>query len=174
MSSFIHQFLKINSRSLTNFAANRNHVTTVMSQVEILSSFARDLCSAAQHFVCTSESSIQRSEQTVFIVSLRLPSSTIWNPFTTGSPTESSISCSIWTKIQWECVHCSSPVSRFIFTHSNRFGLLVAPRSKPPSEDELAEVSCVCSQPSCHPTELQSSFHSSKLQPSFHSSQFQP
>ena len=37
-----------------------------------------------------------------------------------------------------------------------------------------AEVSYVCSQPSCQPTELQSSFHSSKLQPSFHSSPFQP
>ena len=35
--------------------------------------------------------------------------------------------------------------------------------SKPPSENELAEVSYVCSQPSCHPTELQSLFHSSPV-----------
>ena len=87
----IHQFLKMSSHSLNNFAVNRDHVTTVTSQVEILSSFARDLCSTAQQFVYTSESSIQRSEQSVFIVSLELPSSTLPNPFTTGSPTESSL-----------------------------------------------------------------------------------
>ena len=55
-----------------------------------------------------------------------------------------------------ENVFTAAPVSRFIFTPSNRFGLLVALTSKPPSENELAEVSYVCSQPSCHPTELQS------------------
>ena len=45
-----HQLLEVVSHSLNNFAANRHHVTTVvMSQIEILSSFARDLCSAAQH-----------------------------------------------------------------------------------------------------------------------------
>ena len=96
----VHQFLKMNSHSLTNFAVNRNHVSTIMSEVEILSSFARDLCSTAQNFVLSGESSIQRSEQSVFVVSLELPSSTIRNPFTTGSPTESSISCSLWTKVQ--------------------------------------------------------------------------
>ena len=53
-------------------------------------------------------------------------------------------------------------MSRFIFTHSNRFGL-VALTSKTPSDNELAEVSHVCSQPSCHPTELQSSFYSSTI-----------
>ena len=68
----------------------------------------------------------------------------------------------------------AAPVSKFIFTHSNLFGPLVALTSKPPSENELTEVLYVCSQPSCHPTELQSSFHSSKLQPQFHSSPFQP
>ena len=46
----------------------------------------------------------------------------------------------------------AAPVSRFIFTHSNRFGPLVALTSKPPSENELADVSYDCSQPSCHPT----------------------
>ena len=40
----------MSSHSLTNFAVNRNHVSTIMSEVEILSSFARDLCSTAQHF----------------------------------------------------------------------------------------------------------------------------
>ena len=98
LSMPVHQFLKMNSHSLTNFAVNRNHVTTVMSEVEILSSFARDLCSAAQHFVCTNVSSIRRS-------------------------------CSLQL------------LSRFIFTHSNRSGLLVAPRSKLPRDGELAEVS---------------------------------
>ena len=139
----------MSSHSLTNFALNTNHVSTVVSEVEILSSFARDLCSTAQNFVHSSESSVQRSEQSVSVVSLELPSSTIRNPFNIGSTIESSISCSFWTKVQWECV----------------FGLLVALTSKPPSENELAEVSYVCSQFSCHPTELQSSFHSSKLQP---------
>ena len=110
LSMPVHQFLKMSSHSLTNFAVNLNHVATVMSQIEILSSFARDPCSTAQDFVHTSESSVQRSEQIVFIISLTLPRSTIWNPFTTGSPMESSISCSIWTKVQWEYVHCSSCV----------------------------------------------------------------
>ena len=63
-------------------------------------------------------------------------------------------------------VFTAAPVSRFIFTRSNRFGLQVAPRSKPPSENEFAEVSYVCSPTSFHPTKLQSSFHSSELQPS--------
>ena len=60
--------------------------------------------------VHSSESSTQRSEQNVFIVSLKLPRSTIKNPFTAGSPTESTVSCSVWTKVQWDCVHCSSCV----------------------------------------------------------------
>ena len=112
-----HQFLRMNRHSLFNFAVNRNHVTTVTSEVEILSCFARDFCNTAEHFVNTSESSIQRSaEQSVFVVFLESPSSTIKNPSTTCSPTESSISCSFWTKVQWECVHCflypgsSSPI----------------------------------------------------------------
>ena len=121
------------SHLLTNFAVIRNHATTVMSQVEILSSFARDFCRAAQHVVYTTESSIQRSEQPVFIVSLELPSSTIWNRKFNGN----------------------------VFTHSNRFGILVALTSQRPSENELAEVSYIFSQPSFHPTELQPSFHSS-------------
>ena len=61
LSTAVHQFLKMSSHSLTNFAVNRDHETTVMFEVEILSSFARDLCSAAQHFVYTSGSSFQRS-----------------------------------------------------------------------------------------------------------------
>ena len=114
MSSFFPcqftNFLKMNSHSLTNFAVNRNHVSTVMSEVEIMSSFARDFHRTAQNFVYTSESSIQGSEQSIFVVSLEVPSSSIRNPFTTGSPIESSISCSFWTEVQWECVHCSSCV----------------------------------------------------------------
>ena len=106
----VHQFLAVISHSLTSVAVNRDRVSTVMSQVEILSSFARDFCSSAQNFVYTSESSIQRSEQSVFVVSLELPSPTIRNPFTTGCSIESSISCSIWTKVRRECVHCSSCV----------------------------------------------------------------
>ena len=110
LSEPIILFLDVFSLFLTNFAVNRNHVSTAMSEVEVLSSSARDFCSTAQHFVYTSESSIQRSEQSVFVVSLELPNSTIRNPFTAGSPTEYSISCSFWTKVQWECVYCSSSV----------------------------------------------------------------
>ena len=67
LSTPVHQFLKKNSHSLTSFAANGNHLCTVMSSV----------------------SSIQRSKPSVFIVSLKLPSSTSWNPFSTGCPIES-------------------------------------------------------------------------------------
>ena len=52
-----------------------------------------------------------------------------------------------------------APVSRFIFTHSNRFGLLMAPRSKPPIENELAELSYVCS-PNLRAIQPNSSHHS--------------
>ena len=66
LSMPVHQFLKMNSHSLTIFVVNRNHVSTVMSEVKFLSSFARDLCSTAQNFVYTSKSCIQRSEQSLF------------------------------------------------------------------------------------------------------------
>ena len=46
LSMPVHQFLKMNSHP-DNFAVNRNHVSIIMSEVEILSSFARDLCSTA-------------------------------------------------------------------------------------------------------------------------------
>ena len=111
MSSFFPcqftNFSKMNSHSLTTFAVNRNHVYTVMSEVEILSSFARDFCRTAQDFVHSSETSVQRSEQSVFVVSLKLPRSTVRNSLATGCPIEFSISCPFWTKVQWECVHCS-------------------------------------------------------------------
>ena len=61
-----YQFLKMNSHSLTNFAVNRNHVNTIVSHIEVLLFFARDLCSTAQHLVYIRESSIQRSEQSIF------------------------------------------------------------------------------------------------------------
>ena len=65
----IHQFLKMNPHSLTTVAVNKNHVSTAMSEVEILSSFAHDFCSTAQNSVYTGESSIQRTEQSVCVVS---------------------------------------------------------------------------------------------------------
>ena len=168
----VHQFLNVSSLSLTNFAVNRNHVSTVVSEVEILSSFARDVCSAAQNFVHSSESSVQRSEQSAsYPWNCQAPPSGIHSPLAvrwnlpSAAPSGPKFNGHVFT---------AAPVSRFIFTHSNRFGLLVALTSKPANENELAEVSFACSQPSCHPTELQTSFRSSKLQPSFHSSQFQP
>ena len=39
--------------------------------------------------------------------------------------------------------------------------LFISAHSEHSSENELTDVSCVCSQPSRHPTQLQSSFHSS-------------
>ena len=55
----------------------RESRNTAGFQIEILSSFARDFSSTAQHFVCISESLDQRSTQTAFIVTLELPSSHI-------------------------------------------------------------------------------------------------
>ena len=92
------------------FSVHWTHETTVGSLVEILSSFARDFSSTAQHCANTSESSVQRSTHTVFIVTLKLPSSTIRDTITTCCSMESSVSCSIWTKVQWACVHCTSCV----------------------------------------------------------------
>ena len=46
---------------LANFAVHCHNETTVGSQIEILTSFARDSSSTAEHFVYTCESSIQRS-----------------------------------------------------------------------------------------------------------------
>ena len=90
----VHQLLEVIPHFLTNCAADRNHVSTIVSEVEILSSFARDFCRTAQNFVSFSESSVQRSEQSIFVVSMEFPSSSVRNPFTTGRPIGSSISCS--------------------------------------------------------------------------------
>ena len=109
-SIFIQQFLELNSHFLTNFAVSRNHINTFVFHIEVLF-FTRDLrnswcwcwcrgwCAAVQHFVCIHESSIQRPGKTFFIVSLKLPSFTIWNPFV-----ETSISYSFSIKVRWECV----------------------------------------------------------------------
>ena len=110
LSILAHQFLEVISHCLTNFAVNRDYVSTIMSQVEILSSHARSLCITTEHLVYPSESSVQRSKQPVLVVSFELPRSTIKNPSTTGCSKESSISCTIWTNIHLECVHCSSCV----------------------------------------------------------------
>ena len=59
-------------------------------------------------------------------------------------------------------VFTAPPVSRFIFTPSNRFRQLMALTSTPPSKSELAAVSYFCAQPSCHPTE-HNSIHRSKI-----------
>ena len=106
----IHQTLDMYPHFLTNFAVHRKHESTVPSPTEILSSFARDFSSIAQHFVYTSEASVQRSTQTIFIVTLKLPSSTIRDTLTTGFSIKSPISHSIWTEVQWKCVHCRSCV----------------------------------------------------------------
>ena len=51
---------------------NLDHVTTIVSRLDIFLSLARDLCSTAQQLVCIRESSIQNSGQTVFIISLKI------------------------------------------------------------------------------------------------------
>ena len=73
-------------------------------------SIASDFSSTAQHIVCPNESSVQGSAQSVSNIISKLPSSSIKNALTVGSLIESSISCSVWTKVQWKCVHCSSRV----------------------------------------------------------------
>ena len=65
-------------------AMHWSHETTVGSQVEILSSFARAFSSTAEHFVYTRESSVQRSAQAIFVIAFELPSSTVMNALTTG------------------------------------------------------------------------------------------
>ena len=40
-------------------------------------------------------------------------------------------------------VSTAAPVSSFLFTHSNRFGLPMAPRSEHPSESDLSKLSLV-------------------------------
>ena len=157
-----HQFIKKNSHSMTNFSCeseswNHRHVQ------------GRNIVQHHTKLVYT----IQRSGQTVssFPWNCQAPPSGIHWPLEvqlnlpSPAPSGPKLNGNLLT---------AAPVSRFIVTHSNHFGLLVAPRSKPPGENELAEVSYVCSQPSCHTKELQSSFHSSQLWPSFHSSQLQP
>ena len=72
----VQPFFDMSSHTLTNFAVNRNHVTTIMSQIEILSSFARDLCSTAQYFMHSNKSSVEGSKQSVFIAILKWPRST--------------------------------------------------------------------------------------------------
>ena len=66
-----HQSVEVHPHFMATFAVHWNHETTVGSQLEIFSSFARDFSSSAQHFVYTSESTVQRSTQTVSIVTLK-------------------------------------------------------------------------------------------------------
>ena len=121
------QFLETTSHLLTHFAVNGNHVTTVMSQIEIFSSFARDLCSTAQP-------SVQRSKQTVFIVTLdiaKVHHQICIRHWLFG--TTLHLQPFFGPKINGN-VSTAAPVSRLILTHSNRLGLLMARRSKLPSE----------------------------------------
>ena len=93
---------------LTNFAVHKNHEPTVTSPKDPLTSFTSNFSRTAQNFVYTRESSIQRSAQAIFVIALGLPSCTVRNTLTTGRSAESSVSCSIWIKVSWKCVHCSS------------------------------------------------------------------
>ena len=102
-----HQSFEMHPHCMANFAAHWNHETAVGCQIEILSPFARKFSTKPQHIVCTSESSVQRSTQTFFIVTLKLPSSTVRDTLTGGCSIEPPISCSIWTEVQWTCVHRS-------------------------------------------------------------------
>ena len=134
-----HQFLDMNSHFLTNLAVSRNHEITVVSQTNIFSSFARDLCSTAQLFVHTDMSSVQRSKQTVFIKPSKCqgPPSRMLSPLAdrwnlpSPAPYRPKFNRNVFT---------AAPVSKSILTHSDHSGLLMAPRSKlPPCDGELAE-----------------------------------
>ena len=145
-----HPFLEVMSHSLTDFAVNRNHVTTVMSQAEILSSIARDLGSAARHFVCTNESSIQRSEQTVFIISFE----------TAKLHHLGSIHHWLFDRISHLLLHLGQSSMGMCSLQ------LLCSSSSSPFKPLRTTLGFVPSNRT--PTELPSSFHSSKFQPSFH------
>ena len=60
-----HQSFEMHPHGMANFAVHWNRETTTRSSNLVV--LARDLSSTAQHFVLTSESSVLRSAQTVFI-----------------------------------------------------------------------------------------------------------
>ena len=111
----IHQLLKMNSHSLTNFAVSRNHVSTVMSQVEIFSSFARDLCSA----VCHSEIWANHLHSILEIAKLHHQESiqplAVRKNLPSPAPSEPTFNGNVLT---------GAPMSRFVLTLSSIFGLL--------------------------------------------------
>ena len=103
---------------MANFAVHWNHETTVGSQIKILTSFARDFSSTAQHIVYTSESSIQRSEQSVSAVTLKLLSSTIRNTLTHWLLFYRIFHLLLHLDQKFKGnVFTAAPVSWFIFTH---------------------------------------------------------
>ena len=149
----IHQSFEVSPHSQAKFAVHWNHETTVRSQIEILTSFTRDLSSTAKIFVYTRASSVQRSAQAIFNVALKIAKLLRqeyihrWlfdRIFHSPAPSGLKFNLNVFT------------VSSCVQVHFHPFdpGLLMAPRSKLPSESELSQVS---SQPSYQPTELQAS-----------------
>ena len=79
-----HQSSEVYPHFLHTFAVYRNRETTVRSQTEIFVSCVRNLRCAAKNFADTCESSGQRSIEAMFVVALKLSSSTVKNADTTG------------------------------------------------------------------------------------------
>ena len=114
---------------------------------------------APHNTLCPNDSSVQGSAQSVSNINLKLPSSTIKNALTAGCLIESSISCSVWTKVQWKCVHCSSRVQ--VPCHSLKpLGTAHGPRSKLLSVYELSpNLDAIQRSSSHHSIHLNSSNH---------------
>ena len=67
-------------------------------KIEIVSSVARDFSGTAQHLVCTA--------QTVFHLNLETAKLHHQESIHHWQSDKTSISCFIWTEVQWTCVHC--------------------------------------------------------------------
>ena len=94
----------------------------------------KQLLPTAQNSVYTRESSVQRSAQVVFNITLKLPASTIKNVLTNW-PFDKTVRLLLHLdQICIDHVFTGAHVSIFIFTHSNRFGLLTVLGSKLPRE----------------------------------------
>ena len=93
---------------MANFAVHWNHETTVASQLEFLPSFCKRFLQHCTTFVYASESSVQRTTQTIFIVTLTLLTTGCSN-LPSPAPSGAKFNGHVFT---------AAPVNKFIFTHS--------------------------------------------------------
>ena len=156
-----HQSFEVYPHFPANFAMHKKLETTVRSHIDILMSFTSNSSRTAQNCVYPCESSIHRPAQAIFTVALKLPSSIIKNASTNGrsSPAPSG------PKFKGHVI-VAAPVSRFIFTHSNRFGLFIAPRQT--SQRKVSLRSCHKFRHNLHASQPSFSHHSTRQNSSHH------